>query len=191
MAIAGWFTQPVQRPDHGQRRRRCFRPRRTTTEATAQSWRFKTRGPRDAPRPRESHAPRRSTPYDYGDYALSVGTAATDSVPLTTEQTASARYICYGWTLTNDLGASLGGDGTTQALFTVNTNVTSLGTGRTSGTSQRRSAARTAVSQPDMSGWYTNGVQVTVTATANVNYASCPGPDWACRWVTTWTTPSR
>ena len=64
------------------------------------------------------------------------GTAVTDTIPLTAEQTASARYYCYGWTLTNDVGTVLGGDGTTQAVFTAGAQTWRLyGTGRTSGTS--------------------------------------------------------
>ena len=112
-----------------------------------------------------------AAPYDYGTYAMSAGTAVTDAIPLTAEQTASARYICYGWTLTNDAGTALDGDGTTQAVFTVNTNVALVWNWTNQWFLTTTAGSTNGGLEQDMTGWYTNGVQVTVTATANVNYA--------------------
>ncbi len=111
-----------------------------------------------------------SSPYDYGTYPMAAGTPVTDSIPLTAEQTASTRYICYGWTLTNDVGTVMGGDGTTQAVFTINTNLTLTWNWTNQWYLQTTAGAHGGL-PVDWTGWYTNSAQVSITATAATNYA--------------------
>ena len=111
-----------------------------------------------------------AVPYDYGAYAMNSGAGVTDSIPRVAEQTATARYYLAGWSVTNEAGTQIAGDITTQAVFAVNTNLTLIW----NWTNQwylTSSADANGGLQMDMSGWYTHGAQVTLTATAAQDYA--------------------
>jgi len=101
---------------------------------------------------------------------MNSGAVVTDSIPRVAEQTATARYYLAGWSVTNEAGTQIAGDITTQAVFTVNTNLTLIW----NWTNQwylTSSAAANGGLQTDMSGWYTHGAQVALTATAAQDYA--------------------
>lgn len=112
-----------------------------------------------------------STPFDYGAYALNTGTTVTNEIPQVAETiTGVSRFYLLNWSVTNGAGTLLAGDITTQAVFTVNEDVTMTW----KWTNQWYLTATADLHGgilADPTGWYTNADIVSVTATADTGYA--------------------
>ena len=117
-----------------------------------------------------------ASPYDYGSWPMDT-MVVTDSIPQVAEQTATMRYFLTGWLATNGAGTVIASDVTTQAVFTVSTNTWLIWLWTNQYYLATASGANGGLLQ-DMTGWYTNGIKVSVTATAAQNYAfaSWTGP---------------
>ena len=111
-----------------------------------------------------------ATPYDYGAFAMNSGTIITDSIPQVAEQTAGSRYFLTGWSVTDGVGAVIASDITTQAVFTVNTNVWLTWVWTNQYFLVTTSGLNGGLLQ-DMTSWYASGAQVMLTATAAQNNA--------------------
>jgi hypothetical protein len=109
------------------------------------------------------------TPYDYGDYMLNAGTNVATYIPLTAEETNGMRYYCMGWTLTNDVGTVVDVGASTQSVFTLSTNL-ALSWLWTNQYWLSTTAGSNGGLVADQTGWYTNGVVVSVTATSAPGY---------------------
>jgi len=108
-------------------------------------------------------------PFDYGAYAMTSGAVVTNNAERFTETSGLLRYACYGWHLTNDSGAEVSSGSSTQAVFTMTENLT-LSWLWTNQFYLSVTAGPNGSLVQDMSGWYTNGQQVSVTATADPGY---------------------
>ena len=106
------------------------------------------------------------SPYGNGVNSVTAGITVTNTVASPADEVAGVRHVCTGWTLTNTLGAVASGV-TTQSVFQMTTNLfqtwfwyneyfltTSAGTNGT----------------VNNTGWYSNGVSVTVTASPLAGY---------------------
>jgi hypothetical protein len=109
-----------------------------------------------------------STPYNYGSSGLPEGTVVTNAVDSPTDITATQRFVCLGWTAQTN-GSVLTTGATTQAIFTMVTNTVQTWIW----TNQYYLTASTGPSgslQTAVTGWYTNGNVVTLTAEPVAGY---------------------
>ncbi len=98
----------------------------------------------------------------YGDaWTFEEGTVLTNTVTSPVSETNGMRWTCYGWRVAKTAGGELlASGGSTQAVFTISTNVTL--TWRW--TNQYRlavAAGPNGTVNEDVNGWYTNGIAVT------------------------------
>lgn len=109
------------------------------------------------------------SPYPYGNNAVAAGTQVTNTVPSPADETNDVRYASVGWQVTTN-GILMSGNSSTQAVFTMpDTNATLT----FFWTNEYRLIISTGLhgtASVGASGWYTNGVQVQISATADVNY---------------------
>jgi hypothetical protein len=106
---------------------------------------------------------------DYGANGGLQGDWVTNSVNNPADESNGVRYVCLGWTLQIDTGPLITNGSTTEAIFQLNTNVvlTWLWTNQFYLTA---SANTNGALQTPVSGWYTNGTLVTLTAVTNGGY---------------------
>ena len=105
-------------------------------------------------------------PLNYGANGVMQGDGVTNSVNSPADQASGIRYVCLGWNLKTDLGDPVDSGITTQAIFQVNTNLV-LNWVWTNQFYLTASANVNGVLQTPVTGWYTNGTPVTLTAVAN------------------------
>lgn len=110
-----------------------------------------------------------ASPYDYGNSAIADGAVVTNEVTAIAEETNGMRYWNIGWSVSNAYGASIGAGSTTQAFFTVTTNVFMTWHWTNQFYLAATSGANGALAV-DVSGWHTNGVEVTLTPIASGGY---------------------
>jgi hypothetical protein len=110
------------------------------------------------------------TPLGYGTWTnIADNTWLTNSVA----SPASNSTVCCvstGWTAAYTNGSNIIGDGSTQAVFRLTNNVVLTWYWTNSGFYLALTAAPNGSLTPDMTGWYTNGTQVVVSATGNTGY---------------------
>lgn len=109
-----------------------------------------------------------SSPYDYGEYALFSDIVVTNTMTSPVEQTNGMRYICYRSTLSDSSGIVSNWSGTV-ATFAMTTNYT-LTWHWTNQYYLLSTCGLNGGLQPDRTDWYTNGVQVQITAVASNTY---------------------
>jgi hypothetical protein len=109
-----------------------------------------------------------STPFGYGASGVPSGSVVTNTVDSPTDITSTQRFLCLGWTATTNGSLSASG-GTTQAVFTVLTDTvqTWLWTNQYYLTA---SMGPSGSLETAVTGWYTNGDAVTLTAVPEAGY---------------------
>jgi hypothetical protein len=100
----------------------------------------------------------------YGGHLIATGASVTNTVATPANTTATQRWACVGWTLRDELGAPVDSGTTTQAVFTMTTNLT-----LTWNWTNEYYLAVNADPNGTVtgSGWYTNGAVASITATPN------------------------
>jgi hypothetical protein len=107
-----------------------------------------------------------STPYGYGLNSVSAGEA---SVSAGAPEVNGARYWPLGWAVTNAAGTTVAEGGGSNAVFTIDANL-GLTWYWTNQYLLTTTAGANGSLAPDRTGWYTNGVAVTVEAVADSGY---------------------
>jgi len=111
-----------------------------------------------------------ASPYDYGTHCIGAGLTVTDTIPVVAEQTATTRFYCVGWHITNAAGMLKASGTSTQAVFTMDENPLTLVWKWTNQFYLNAAAATNGTLSADPSGWHTNGVTVQCTAMADSGY---------------------
>jgi hypothetical protein len=104
-----------------------------------------------------------AVPYDYGSHGFLEGALVTNTIPLISEQNSTSRYYCTGWSVTNSAGTWLDGNTSTQAIFTISTNLflTWFWTNQYYLSTTTNGNGSLAM---DRTGGYTNGTVLSLTA---------------------------
>jgi hypothetical protein len=104
-----------------------------------------------------------SQPRAYGTHEdIPINTGITNSVVSPADELAGTRHACIGWDLKNDVGTPIANDVTTQAVFTVTTNLYLYWNWTNQYLLTVGPAADTngSVNAGTVNGWYSNGVVV-------------------------------
>jgi hypothetical protein len=108
----------------------------------------------------------------YSTWTVGDGTTFTNTVATPANELNGMRWSCLGWRLTDTLqGTPITSEGTTQAVFTVNTNVTLMWRWTNEYRLAFAPGPNGAVNSNLLNGWYTNGTPVTtIEATPDPGY---------------------
>ena len=114
----------------------------------------------------------RPQPLNYGTYATNIldGSWITNTVTTPTNATSTLRRTCLGWTLAYTNGTYLAGDGGTQAVFQLDASKR-LTWQWTNEYYLSVAAGTNGTASTGLSGWYTNGTVVEISAAADGGYS--------------------